>query len=557
MEDPNKNRLIVKSSLAAILSLIVACGPNDKNKSSHMINQANPLESTGVGVTGAAGGGSEAPAAPTFSSANSGQQSAPVSIGTTDGVGGNGIDGKLYEDYIFHPEKEPAFVSVLRPKMKALAKVLNLLGSADSALDLSKLNEVFIDSLWRMKTWYLIPSGLKVLPNETVGAAFLSQDQEQYALQDKFGVWIDKKAYNKMDERAKARLLLHEWVASLYIMKRVYTHKEMCRYVMGVFAGIPTVRDQMGIEKASCLDAPDEPLSENGPKLIPDDYAHIRAVTNHIFNLDENENPETFKAFLQKNQLWAEEASDTSEDNFSLSKWFRHTDKKITSKSFVDMMATAKREEELSGKCYDIVDSDLPEGSQNIIEDVCRLEFEKFSGTSQFYKLSATNSVGEVVISSSAFLDGGQLIYSNNLPISKSGVYVYRDVATHSLTREQSSTPGTEVSQLSFLFTSKMRFLGVIHFSSQISRITTKEISLNGGEFRQAPYLNLETPKQLNRRWVTTFFAAKSIELKDLDQELREALLSLRKNGVYSPFVMDISDGSNQNSGGRKRESAK
>ncbi len=556
MEDPNKNRLIVKSYLAAILSLIVACGPKDKNKSSHMINQANPLESTGVGVT-AAGGGSESPAAPNLSSINSGQSPAPVGLGTTDGVGGNGIDGKLYEDYIFHPEKEAAFVSVLRPKMKALAKVLNLLSSPDKALDLSKLNEVLINSLWRMKTWYLIPSGLKVLPNEAVGAGFLSQDQEQYALQDKFGVWIDKKAYNKMDERAQARSLLHEWVASLYILKRVYTQKEICRYVMGVFAGIPTLRDQMGIDKASCIEAPDVPLSENGPKLIPDDYAHIRAVTNHIFNLDENENPETFKAFLQKNQLWAEEASDTSEDNFFLSKWFRHTDKKITSKSFVDMMATAKREEELSGKCYDIVDSDLPEGSQNIIEDVCRLEFEKFSGTSQFYKLSATNSVGEVVISSSAFLDGGQLIYSNNLPISKSGVYVYRDVATHSLTREQSSTPGTEVSQLSFLFTSKMRFLGVIHFSSQISRITTKEISLNGGEFRQAPYLNLETPKQLNRRWVTTFFAAKSIELKDLDQELREALLSLRKNGVYSPFVMDISDGSNQNSGGRKRESAK
>ncbi|MBK7844451.1 MAG: hypothetical protein IPJ71_12250 [Bdellovibrionales bacterium] len=396
---------------------------------------------------------------------------------------------------------------------------------------------------------------MKGLPNETVGAGFLSQDQEQYALQDKFGVWIDKKAYNKMDHMAQARLLLHEWVAGLYIMKRVHTQKEICRYFMSVLAGIPTLKDQMGIDKSACAEAPDVPLSEGGPRLFPDDYAHIRAVTNRIFNLDENENPESFKAFLQANQLWSEEANDTPEDDLTLYKWFQQTDKKITEKSFVDMMATAKRDGELSGKCYDILESDLPKGSQKIIEDVCRLEFKKLSESSQFYKLSATNSAGELVISSPAFLGGGQLIYSRNLPIGND-IYVYTDVATHSLTEQQSRTVGTEISQLSFLFTSKMLFIGVVHFYSQISSITTTEIRLNSGEHRQVPYLNLETPKQLNRRWVTTFFPAKSIELKELNQEMGEALLSLHKNGVTSPFVMDISDGT-QNSKLRKAEGTK
>lgn len=190
--------------------------------------------------------------------------------GTTDGAGGNGTNGKIYEAYIVDPQSLPAYKEVLEDKIKSMDK---LWAEAEAAAYPSQKNSENIFSvMWKMKKWYIAPVSLKTLNKQTIGVEFTNEKTEQLALQTESEIWIDSRLFEKMSKEEQAKLLAHEFNMSLYLFK-FQSLVDLCVSARSVSS------DPDAYECSSFGDATDLLAPEAKRPLEKTDYANIRTFT--------------------------------------------------------------------------------------------------------------------------------------------------------------------------------------------------------------------------------------------------------------------------------------
>lgn len=191
-----------------------------------------------------------------------------ASEGTTDGAGGNGINGKAYEAYIVDPQTLPAYKNILSKKIEAISKEWNrpILEN-----NLSRKEDAFFNFMWKTKKWYLAPISLKTLNKKVIGVEFSVEQTEQLAVQTEKEVWLDSREFEKMTEQEQARLLIHEYVMNLYLM-RFSSVYDSCLQASPF--------TETNCETREEVDKRFPP--EEKRDLNREDYANIRAMTDLI-----------------------------------------------------------------------------------------------------------------------------------------------------------------------------------------------------------------------------------------------------------------------------------
>lgn len=125
--------------------------------------------------------------------------------GGTSGVGGGGntLNGKLIENYVFDITTTPAYKMVVAP----------LLARFESRFKQGEYVQFLLKSLQLSSAeiaWYMVPTELKELTTNFTGLPFPS---EQLAVQTDAGeVWVDKNMFAKNDLNEQALLIMHEIV---------------------------------------------------------------------------------------------------------------------------------------------------------------------------------------------------------------------------------------------------------------------------------------------------------------------------------------------------------
>lgn len=203
--------------------------------------------------------------------------------GTTDGGGGNSINGRMIESYIIAPEELP----VVKQKLSAIIKMAF---SSDDEED----NQVLQDGnmIFKFKTWYLVPMSLKHIQKKALGIEFAEGQTEQVAIQTKSEVWINSLLFDKMTEEEQAKLILHEAVMTYYLTKFL-SFEELC-----------AAHDKMGSKSCSnSVLSPEQRQNmsnffkpEVERSLNAQDYNSIRYVTSWLWK---NGLGETKKRFDQ------------------------------------------------------------------------------------------------------------------------------------------------------------------------------------------------------------------------------------------------------------------
>jgi len=184
--------------------------------------------------------------------------------GTSDSGGGTGVDGKVFESYIVDPTTLPAFKKYVKPLL-------------DNIKDTTDPNSpsFFIDVL-HQKTWYIAPIKLEKINKDVLGVSFVNSDTQQIARQTNKEIWIDKKIYDSMTMKAKAGLLLHEGVMTLYLLKFL-SAKEICQTSLLVDYD----KDNKGCQNLSPYLEVQSP-HEKPRKLNKQDNENIRYVVGWI-----------------------------------------------------------------------------------------------------------------------------------------------------------------------------------------------------------------------------------------------------------------------------------
>ncbi len=188
--------------------------------------------------------------------------------GTTDGNGGNGVDGKMYESYIVNPIELPAFKNVILDQLKIFEAILPRSGpdaytDEDILRQRERAKKIFLG-----KTWYIAPISLKSLNKKSIGVEFSQENTEQLAIQTEHEVWINADAFNKMTEKEQATLIVHELTMTFYLNAQK-GDRDFCK--------------MFDAPDASCGDITDnKPRKE---KLDQTDYQKIRAATNFFMSM--------------------------------------------------------------------------------------------------------------------------------------------------------------------------------------------------------------------------------------------------------------------------------
>jgi hypothetical protein len=183
--------------------------------------------------------------------------------GTTDGNGGNGINGKMYESYIVDPTSLPAYKNLLQPKLEMLLKLAEKeQGTPDKNVN-AGYKKMFLS-----KTWYVAPVSLNTLNKKTIGVEFTKENTEQLAIQTTNEVWINSTAFEKMSEQEQATLLVHEFAMSARM-----EIKKGQRHVCEMLGG------------GGCEYFENKPIGTD--EMSKEDYQKIRAIT--AFSMAVNE----------------------------------------------------------------------------------------------------------------------------------------------------------------------------------------------------------------------------------------------------------------------------
>lgn len=128
--------------------------------------------------------------------------------GGVDAGGGNTINGKPIDSYIFKYENTEEYKKYILPWRNVIKVFLSGIHQ-----DLRILEE--------KKRWYKVPVDLPSLKKETVGLPF---DSDQGALRFASSVWLQEQIFEKMGEKEKARIIAHEMLLALkfYQKNRAY-----------------------------------------------------------------------------------------------------------------------------------------------------------------------------------------------------------------------------------------------------------------------------------------------------------------------------------------------
>lgn len=187
--------------------------------------------------------------------------------GTSHSGGGNGVNNKILERYIFSPKKHEVFQH-LQPLRDRWIK--DLQGTSQSFWMIYPLE---------LKTWYLAPVEHKPISNEFLGVTFFRNTTQQLAIQTINGreIWIDQQFVEKMNSEEFAELILHEWVMALYNL-RFKKFSEIQSIQTGIASNVDRDEQSKNLKIFDDL-IPPEPL-----RLLNDkDYEKIRYVTHYLF----------------------------------------------------------------------------------------------------------------------------------------------------------------------------------------------------------------------------------------------------------------------------------
>lgn len=193
--------------------------------------------------------------------------------GTGDLGGGNGINGKVFEDYVVDITKTPEWSNQLASIDAKVSAAFRVEGDVDT--------QGVLYSIAKSMKWYVVPMKLEELPKERIGLNVTRDPIQQLALQTEREVWIEREPHGRMDSDARAMLYLHEMVMALY-KTQFMTMAEMCVR----FSPKPLSCETNMFQKAVWLEL--ELLNEERfkprPKreLTSSDYESIRAMTDWL-----------------------------------------------------------------------------------------------------------------------------------------------------------------------------------------------------------------------------------------------------------------------------------
>ncbi len=199
--------------------------------------------------------------------------SAPTlpALGTSDGAGGNGLNNRMFESYIWHPETSEAFKLHLQQLFKAA---------------FGTENDPEGTMVFKIKTWYQIPEPLPAIASDVLGITFDSTGAQQVALQRKYNVQFDKNLFDSMENsEEQARAILHEAMMTYYFVKFM-SPAELCERSTTC----------SGFEKGSpmgdYIESVYSPVAYK--KLEASDYENIRTVTAWLYENRANINKKSF-----------------------------------------------------------------------------------------------------------------------------------------------------------------------------------------------------------------------------------------------------------------------
>ena len=173
--------------------------------------------------------------------------------GPGDGGGGDTCQGKLIESYRVDITQTEAYKKYLNP----------LLADLNPKLQSDYPNLIFLVGFNEpRKNWYIVPCSLTKLEASKKGL-FLETDQT--ALQTEQEIYIDQNLFEKMPVEEQAKLILHETVMSVYLLKYLKLSEIFLNFEM------------------SAMDLWKMYQPEKRTPLNSEDHQNIRAVTHSIW----------------------------------------------------------------------------------------------------------------------------------------------------------------------------------------------------------------------------------------------------------------------------------
>jgi hypothetical protein len=187
--------------------------------------------------------------------------------GGSDGGGGSGYAGQMFERYIVDPTALPSF--------KTLKPIFDNLDRQDKAVT---QDEQWWTNLLKVKTWYLAPVTLKQIGKKTLGVDHIVEEPDQIGRQPSLyaPIWLDSRKY-KAHPESQSIDIMHEYIEALYMLQFWPASKmgEVTRARgFEVDEPVPTAEDNKEIDR----DMPARPLRP----LNQDDYNHIQDMTDWL-----------------------------------------------------------------------------------------------------------------------------------------------------------------------------------------------------------------------------------------------------------------------------------
>lgn len=173
-----------------------------------------------------------------------------LASGGMEGGGGNSYNGRPLESYIGDITKTTAYTKKIAPLFTSFKQNDN-----------RSMFNVLTSGL--RKSWFFIPGKLDTLPQERIGSAVPT---EQIALQNFKEVWLDTSLFNSMSVDDQGRLILHEMLMGLRLLK-LNSRYEQCL--------------ALGGPGAICDNNDKRSLTPRD--LTPGDYADIRSAVHEIW----------------------------------------------------------------------------------------------------------------------------------------------------------------------------------------------------------------------------------------------------------------------------------
>lgn len=208
------------------------------------------------------------------------QTAEPVSLrnevqqgGTDSTGGGNGINGKPLDDYIFNVRKIPAYINYVVPLIEDLSLYYPELAADFHHLSIER-------------DWYFLPTDLDQISKKILGVYART---DQIALQDLNKIMINSHMFDKMQEQDQATLLVHEIVMGIRLLKYKKT-QDLCMATAARIIVAENNVEHYDKAKKKCREIyPFIPGTQNEKfSLTSDDYDFIRKLVSKIISAEIN-----------------------------------------------------------------------------------------------------------------------------------------------------------------------------------------------------------------------------------------------------------------------------